>query len=189
MPGAVPKQFPAAMPEYCTLREQCLACFQDDLGPARGSNISFCTFWEPNRWRHSENSRFHDPHMTFANLRLPPGPPKRFKNEAQTKEMQQKNASPSQFEAETAPDQCPADAMPLSSRARPKILPRCPVGCPATSSERPQNDSRKPDAASKALPAAMSGYWYPSGTMLVVLPRRYWAGARLKNKLLCALGA
>ena len=72
--------------------------------------------------------------------------------------MQQVNASSSQFEAETARGQCPADAMPLSSRARPKIVPRCSAGCPATSSKKPQNGSLKPDAVSKTLPAAMSGY-------------------------------
>ena len=98
------------------------------------------------------------PHMTFANSRLPPGPPKRFKNRPQTKEMQRLNASSSEIEAETAPDQCPADAMPVSSRARPKIVPRCSVGCPATASKKPQDGSLKPDAVSKKLPAAMPGY-------------------------------
>ena len=103
-----------------------------------GHNISFSTFWEPKRWWHSKSSGFHDPHMTFANSELQPGPPKRSKNNPQTKQMQQLSASPSQLEAETAPDQCPADAIPLSSRARPRVVPRCSVGCPATASKKHQ---------------------------------------------------
>ena len=96
---AVSKKLPAAIPRYCSRRAQCLVCFQDDLGPARDSNISFCTFWEPNRWRHSKNSGFHDPHMTFTHSRPPPGPPKRFKNKPQTKQIQQVHASSTKFEA------------------------------------------------------------------------------------------
>ena len=79
-PDTVSKKLPAAMPGYCTLREQCFACFQSDLGPARGSNVSFNVFWEPNHGRHWKISEIHDPHMTFANSRLQPGHPKLLKN-------------------------------------------------------------------------------------------------------------
>ena len=142
----------------CSRRGQCFACFQDDRGPARSSNVSFCTFWEPSRWRHWKSSGFHDPQMTFANSELQPGPPKRSKNNPRTKQMQQLSASPSQLEAATAPDQCPADAIPLSSRARPRVVPRCSVGCPATAPKKPQDGSVKPGAGSKKSPAAVPGY-------------------------------
>ena len=72
--------------------------------------------------------------------------------------MQKLNASSLQFEAETAPEQCPADARPLSSQARPKIAPRSSAGCPGTASKKPHDGSLKPDTVSKKLPAAMQGY-------------------------------
>ena len=72
--------------------------------------------------------------------------------------MQKLNASSSQFEAGTAPEQCPADAMPLSPEARPKIAPRSSAGCPGIASKKPHDGSLKPDTVSKKLPAAMPGY-------------------------------
>ena len=73
--------------------------------------------------------------------------------------MQQENASSSQFEAGAAPEQRPADAMPFSPQARPKIAPRSSAGCPGTAPKKPHDGSLKPDTVSKKLPAAMQGYY------------------------------